>query len=243
VGEVARGRAPRAFVTGQPSPVSVAVDDGRVYWTNYEGTPDESGREWGTVVSKSLAKGSLPVTLASQDLRHPTSICAGRGRLYWITAGTGALSNAIHALPLDGGKDQELETNGFPSEIWTHLVLDGDSLYWLSGEDVPEEPAGVYRLRLDASPSGKDPGELLEKGHAIAFAVQGGDLFVTRCAVGAPDPCELAARPLGPVDAAAPGRVLFRGHAEELVADGAYLFWKEAKSGAIFRWVRGAPRD
>jgi hypothetical protein len=233
------GSPPRPFEVAQDGPVALALDDQHAYWANYEGPVDESTDfAWGSIVSKSLSKGSTRVTLAAKNLYHPISLRVDRGQLYWITAGARALTNSIHTMPSGGGEDRVLASSGFPEEAWSQLVIDGDYLYWRADAPFPPNPAGVYRIRLEKQPSTSELSpQLVDAGRLLAFTVHASNLFVSRCSGDATDACELTVRPTELTEAGPAGRVLYRGRAEELIADGAYLFWKDAKSESLFRWT------
>jgi hypothetical protein len=85
------GSNPTTIVTGQNSPVGVAVGGNHLYWAN-EGTAAKNYTD-GTIVEANL-DGTNPVTIADGQA-NPGGLALGPSHLYWANGGTPTVAGSI----------------------------------------------------------------------------------------------------------------------------------------------------
>lgn len=113
-GGVCKAASPITLASGQNAPFGIAVDDGFVYWTNYEG---------GTVMKVSKSGDGSPTTLASGQ-GHPHSIAVDADAIYWTNVSGGTvvkMDKSGGALIIASGQDSPYG-----------IAVDGDAIYWVN---------------------------------------------------------------------------------------------------------------
>jgi sugar lactone lactonase YvrE len=118
------GGSPVMLAAGQNQPISIAVDDVNVYWTNEGGSGS---------VMKVPVGGGTPTTLASGQ-GAAFGIAVDTSSVYWTTI-TG--NHAVMKVAIAGGAPTVLAPATSP---WAIVVHDG-SVYFTDGDDVMVVPA------------------------------------------------------------------------------------------------------
>lgn len=131
------------LASGQGSPLDVAFDGQRAFWTVYGGP----------VASASLCGGAV-TTIANEPA---TSIALDDTNVYWILDSSQTME--LRRAPRDGGAATTLATSPLPDSL-TNLVVDGDDIYYGS-------PSGVARVPKTGGPTA----ELLETTYAVEWAL------------------------------------------------------------------------
>ena len=173
------GSGAQAIVSGQDSPLGVAVDASHLYWTN-----NGDGSIWRANLDGTNAQAI--VTDQEAD-----GLAADGGHLYWTDNGDGQIWRANP----DGSNPQAIVSN--QNSPWG-VAVDASHLYWTNNEG----DGTIWRANLD----GSDPQEIVT-GQSIPFgvAVDPDHLYwaslnegtITRAVLDGTDPQTLVTTPAG----------------------------------------------
>ena len=113
------GGDPTELAEDQDVPLRLALDESRVYWTNWSSCGGSCAK--GSVRSVALSGDADPVTIATnQD--HPNGITVDAVSVYWVTAG----GNVMKA-PIVGGQSIAL-ASGLMNPFF--VTVDATTVYW-----------------------------------------------------------------------------------------------------------------
>jgi sugar lactone lactonase YvrE len=212
------GGVPETLAAVQATPGPLAIDAGHAFWI------DESG----TILSLALDGTSAPMQLATGP-SHALAIVARDGTLYWTT-GEDGLDGSVRTMPESGGAPAVLaEDCGFPLV----LLLDGDRLYWVNGEDDSDDDDPDDRGRVfSLARAGGTAQMLVEDGPAaVGLARSGSELFyLTR-----PPTSVMQVSEAG---GAATVLASLPGYANNLAVDEESVYWTSAEGGTVMKMAR-----
>jgi hypothetical protein len=112
------GGTPRVIANGQDVPLRVAVDETRVYWTNWSSCNNCAE---GSVNAAALNGDQAPIVIAGKQ-DHPNGIAVDRLNVYWVTAG-----GTVMQWPLIGGAPITL-ASGLTNPFF--VTVDATTVYW-----------------------------------------------------------------------------------------------------------------
>jgi hypothetical protein len=121
------GGASTSLVSGQGLPTSLALEDARLYWTNFTE---------GTVRSVPVAGGTSTVLASGQS--YPQFVAVAGGRVYWVNAP--GYPDSVSVVPRDGGDPVVLysTSNGISS-----IAADASGAYFTVGGDSGSPDGGA----------------------------------------------------------------------------------------------------
>ena len=135
------GSNPKAIVTGQDSPIGVAVDTTHLYWTN-----GVAGTIW-----RANLDGSRPQPLVTGQNR-PFGVAVDATRLYWANSPVSA-DGSIWAANPDGSNPKALVTGqNNPLQV----AVDPSHLYWTNQGDSTIWQANLDGTNPQAFATGQD---------------------------------------------------------------------------------------
>jgi hypothetical protein len=112
------GGTPLELAKDQDVPLRLALDESRVYWTNWSSC---GACAKGSVQSVALSGEGEPTTIAGKQ-DHPNGIAVDTVNVYWVTAG----GNVLKA-PLVGGQPIAL-ASGLMNPFF--VTVDATTVYW-----------------------------------------------------------------------------------------------------------------
>jgi sugar lactone lactonase YvrE len=112
---------PETIVTGQASPMAIAVDAATIYWLN-RGTSAATYHD-GTVVAKQKAGGAATVLATGQT--SPAAIALDASRIYWVNSDP--QNGTVNAIAKGGGAVAVL-LSGEPGP--NAIAVDATGVYW-----------------------------------------------------------------------------------------------------------------
>lgn len=131
------GGAPLSLAPGQGLPTSLALEDGRLYWTNFTE---------GTVRSVPVAGGTSTVLVSGQS--YPQFVAVAGADVYWVNSP--GYPDAVSVVPRDESEPSVLysTSNGISS-----IAADASGAYFTVGADPGSPETGML---VHASPSGDE---------------------------------------------------------------------------------------
>jgi hypothetical protein len=126
------------LVSGQATPVSVAVDKRHVYWLN-----SGVGNFTGTVNEAPLDGGHVTTLARGQEL--PRSLAVDGSHVYWVDGGGCDVCGIVEKVPIGGGRVTTL-ADGVNTPI--SVAVSGGHVYWIGRllGTVNEVPVGGGRV-------------------------------------------------------------------------------------------------
>jgi hypothetical protein len=153
------GEAPVSLASEQGLPTSLALEDGRLYWTNFtEGT------------LRSVPSAGGPSTPLVTGQSYPQFLALGGGELYWVNSP--GYPDTVSVVPQEGGEPVVLYSAS--NEI-TSLAADATGVYFTLGGEPSSADAGAL---MHASPAGDDLAAVAdEQSSPRSVALRDGRLY------------------------------------------------------------------
>ncbi|WP_437611740.1 hypothetical protein WMF20_06875 [Sorangium sp. So ce834] len=231
-------RQPVVLAARQRSPMSLAVSDEAVFWTEQGSLSAPADG----AVKRVARTGGRPETLASGQAA-PRQIALGEGgRVFWTNHGIGNRESALMRLIVGSNKPERLldePSSGRPGAL-EGLATNGDRLFWTQLSGSPGEPGSVGQMELS-----RRVAEPVFDAGSYPYRIAAADSVVCWTDHGAGETGEVRCRE---ADAAAPVIVGDRESTPYGIAldarDPVEVFWVNYRSGEVVRGaVDGSRRD
>ncbi|WP_437318593.1 hypothetical protein [Sorangium sp. So ce385] len=176
---------PVVLAARQRSPMSLAVSDEAVFWTEQGSLSDVTG-----AVKRVARTGGRPEALATGQAA-PRQIALGEtGRVFWTNHGIGERESALMRLAVGSNEPERLldEPSLERSGALEGLATSGDRLFWTQLSGIPGEPGSVGQMepsRRVAEPifdAGSYPYRIAAAGSVVCWTDHGaGEAGEVRC--------------------------------------------------------------
>ncbi len=131
------GGAPLSLASGQGLPTSLALDAGRLYWTNFTE---------GTLRAVSVAGSSSTVLVSGQS--YPQFVAVAGGEVYWVNSP--GYPDSVSVVAQDGGEPSVLYST---ANSIASIAADASGAYFTVGGDPSSPESGAL---MHVSPAGDE---------------------------------------------------------------------------------------